>query len=69
MLWWEFDLTSGLHTILSPKGDTSDDDRVICRDFLDPERWLDGSPLYTLTRDDLQWFRVVGLFEKNAHFN
>ena len=57
---------------VSPKGDNNTNNMVVCRDFLDPGRWAEGTdeyPLYTLSRDDIQWFRVVGLFEKDAYFN
>lgn len=61
-----------IYTSVSPKGGTFNNEMVVCRDFSDPAKWLVGAteyPLYTLTRDDLQWFRVVGLFENGAYFN
>lgn len=64
-LWTRYDS-------VSPKGDNALEDRVVCKDFLDPGTWISKAekfPLYTLSRDDIQWFRVVGLFEKNAYFN
>lgn len=67
-LWTRYDS-------VSPKGDNEAMERVVCRDFLDPGTWsssgLNGEdfPLYTLSRSDIKWFRVVGLFEKDAYFN
>jgi hypothetical protein len=67
-LWTRYDS-------VSPKGDNEKMDRVVCRDFLDPGIWTSSTiggetfPLYTLSRSDIQWFRVVGLFEKDAYFN
>ncbi|KAJ4299339.1 hypothetical protein N0V90_004584 [Kalmusia sp. IMI 367209] len=67
-LWTRYDS-------VSPKGDNEKTERVVCRDFLDPGTWVSSAtggqdfPLYTLSRSDIQWFRVVGLFEKDAYFN
>lgn len=67
-LWTRYDS-------VSPKGDNEKMDRVVCRDFLDPGTWSSSAlrghdlPLYTLSRSDIKWFRVVGLFEKDAYFN
>jgi hypothetical protein len=64
-LWTRYDS-------VSPKGDNAEEDKVVCREFLDPGTWMMGAdkfPLYTLSRGDIQWFRVVGLFEKNAYFD
>lgn len=67
-LWTRYDA-------ISPKGDNEKMDRVVCRDFLDPGKWPSSSlsgqdlSLYTLSRFNIQWFRVVGLFEKDAYFN
>jgi hypothetical protein len=64
-LWTRYDS-------VSPKGDNAVENRVVCKDFLDPGTWRSKAekvPLYTLSRDNIQWFRVVGLFEKNAYFN
>ncbi|KAJ4349472.1 uncharacterized protein N0V89_008087 [Didymosphaeria variabile] len=67
-LWTRYDA-------ISPKGDNEKTDKVVCRDFLDPGTWASSRiggrtfPLYTLSRSDIQWFRVVGLFEKDAFFN
>ena len=62
-LWTRYDS-------VSPKGDNANENRVVCRDFLDPGTWMTAAefPLYTLSRGDIQWFRVVGLFEKDAYF-
>jgi hypothetical protein len=57
---------------ISPKGGTYGDEKVICRDFSDLGRWevrATEFPLYTLTRDTLEWFRVIDLFENEAYFN
>ncbi|CZR59475.1 uncharacterized protein PAC_09367 [Phialocephala subalpina] len=64
-LWTRYDS-------VSPKGDNATEDKVVCRDFLDPGKWTTRAkefPLYTLSRGDIQWFRVVGLFEKDAYFD
>ena len=67
-LWTRYDS-------VAPKGNNETMDRVVCRDFLDPGTWssseLSGKvlPLYTLSQSDIKWFRVVGLFEKDAYFN
>ncbi len=63
-LWTRYDS-------ISPKGDNSSEVRVICRDFSDPDRWSSGAtdlPFYTLTRGDIQWYRVVGLFRTRCLF-
>jgi hypothetical protein len=64
-LWTRYDF-------VSPKGNNSEGNKVVCRDFLDPGKWVsrnEAFPLYTLSRSDIQWFRVVGLFEKHAYFD
>ncbi|KAH8900763.1 hypothetical protein GQ53DRAFT_632176, partial [Thozetella sp. PMI_491] len=61
-LWTRYDS-------VSPKGDSSTDQRVICEEFSEPGKWANTElPLYTLTRGKLQWFRVTGLFNKDAFF-
>jgi hypothetical protein len=59
-LWTRYDS-------VSPKGDNAMENRVVSKDFLDPGTWRSKTekvPLYTLSRDNIQWFRVVELFEK-----
>jgi hypothetical protein len=64
-LWTRYDS-------VSPKADNGAEDKVICRDFSDPGKWVSGSKeyhLYKLSRSNIRWFRVVGLFEKDAYFD
>jgi hypothetical protein len=62
-LWTKYDS-------VSPKGENAKAARVVCRDFQDPARLLKlKGDLYTLSSHEIQWFRVLGLFEKDAYFN
>ncbi len=57
---------------ISPKGDNADGRMVVCRDFKDPGTWGTGSkrlPLYNLSRENLRWFHVIGIFKDEAYFD
>ncbi|KAH0556907.1 hypothetical protein GP486_005307 [Trichoglossum hirsutum] len=57
---------------IMPKDSTKNEERIICRDLLEPGVWMDGSkelPLYTLCTNALHWYRVLGVFNKDAMFD
>ncbi|KAH9884177.1 hypothetical protein F4778DRAFT_774767 [Xylariomycetidae sp. FL2044] len=60
------------YSSVSPKDSSRGGQGIVCRDFLDPGTWGMGSnnyPLYTLTNEELQWYRIVGVFKKEAYFS
>ncbi|KAM0418889.1 hypothetical protein ACHAPT_012154 [Fusarium lateritium] len=64
--------TYGHYDAISPKGTSSGKEKFICRDISDSGRYLlngESLALYPIVTNELQWYRVRGVFATRACFD
>lgn len=59
---------SGYDTV-TPLGGTEGEDRIVCRDFIEPGSWQDKLNMYQLCLNTVYWYRVYGVFTKEVVFS